>query len=122
MTIEWLQVVQLVFGILFALLVPGYLVVMIFFRWVGPIQKVALAMLISVIMTTLIGIFLGYNRERASVTGGITTANVWKVQLVISAILLVVVLILYLPRQMGSGVGSLKQERVEHGKRQKRTG
>ena len=87
-----LDAIIAVAGMMFALFIPGYLLVLIFFRELGMLQKIALAVTLSIMVDVAIGIFLGYNENMKNLTGGVTRANVWFYSLLVSAFLLVMYL------------------------------
>ncbi len=88
-----LQVLRAIIGSLFALFIPGYLLVLIFFKELNMLQKAALAIVLSIITSVSIGIFLGYNETMKNLTGGVTEYNVWTYELLVSGILFVIYLL-----------------------------
>lgn len=87
-----LEILQAIIGTLFALFIPGYLLVLIFFKELKPLQKMALAITFSIMVDVAIGIFLGYNENMKNLTGGVTAENIWFYSLIVSAFLLVMYL------------------------------
>ena len=87
-----LEILRAIIGSLFALFIPGYLVTLIFFKELKPLQKIALAVTFSIIIDVAIGIFLGYNENMKDLTGGVTAENIWFYSLIISAFLLIIYL------------------------------
>ncbi len=88
-----LFILKAIIGALFALFIPGYLLVLIFFKELNNLQKIALAIVLSIIVAVSIGIFLGYNETMKNLTGGVTEYNVWVYELVISGILFIIYLL-----------------------------
>lgn len=88
-----LAIIRAIIGALFAFFIPGFLIVLIFFKELNKLQKVALAVVLSIIIAVAIGIFLGYNETMKNLTGGVTAYNVWVYELVVSGILLVIYLL-----------------------------
>lgn len=88
-----MQIIIAVIGSLFALFIPGYLLVLIFFKELEHLQKIALAVVLSIITSVSIGIFLGYNETMKNLTGGVTAYNVWVYELLVSGILFVIYLL-----------------------------
>ena len=87
-----LEAIIAIIGTLFALFIPGYLLVLIFFKELKLLQKIALAITLSIMVDVAIGIFLGYNETMKNLTGGVTAGNVWFYSLIVSAFLLVMYL------------------------------
>lgn len=85
-----LLILRAIIGSLFALFIPGYLLVLIFFKELNKLQKIALAIVLSIIIAVVIGIFLGYNATMKNITGGVTEYNVWIYELLISGILFII--------------------------------
>lgn len=81
-------ILKAVIGSLFALFIPGFLVVLIFFKNLSKLQKIAVSAVFSLIILVAISIFLGYNEKMMSITGGVTEYNLWIYELIISGILL----------------------------------
>jgi len=92
-----LQIIQIIFGLLFALFIPGFLVALIFFKELEVIEKVALAFVFSICIDIIVGLFLGYNEAMKNLTGGITAFNIWIYLVVITIIL---ILILFYPEMI----------------------
>ena len=92
-----LQIIQIIFGLLFALFIPGFLVALIFFKELELIEKVALAFVFSICIDIIVGLFLGYNEAMKNLTGGITAFNIWIYLVVITIIL---ILILFYPEMI----------------------
>lgn len=80
-------------GLLFALLVPGFFITLIFFREVNWLERIMLSITFSIMLSIAIGIGLGYNKEVKDITGGINPKNVWGLELIITAIVVVLALI-----------------------------
>lgn len=88
-----LLILKAIIGALFAFFIPGYLLVLIFFKELNNLQKIALAVVLSMIVAVATGIFLGYNEVMKNLTGGVTGYNVWVYELVISGILFIIYLL-----------------------------
>lgn len=86
-------ILKMIIGALFAFFIPGYLLVLIFFKELGILQRITLAIVLSIVISVAIGIFLGYNVIMKNLTGGVTAYNVWVYELLISGILFVVYLL-----------------------------
>jgi len=84
------QILKAIAGALFAFFIPGFLLVLIFFKELNKLQKIVLAVVLSIITAVAIGIFLGYNETMKNLTGGVTAYNVWIYELVLSGILLII--------------------------------
>ena len=79
-----------IFGFLFALFLPGFFITLIFFREVKFLERLLLSITFSIMLAIAIGIGLGYDRNVAQVTGGITPYNVWRLELAITGVLALV--------------------------------
>ena len=85
-----LDTITAAIGMLFALFIPGYLLTIIFFKELKSLQRIVLAVALSIIIDVGIAIFLGYNENMKILAGGVTTANIWFYSLVISSFLLII--------------------------------
>ncbi len=86
-------ILQIVLGFAFGLFIPGYIMVRLFFSDLNKIEQVAVAIALSIATDIAIGIFLGYNKAWAQVTGGITQFTVWRAMLVVTAVLAIALFI-----------------------------
>lgn len=93
------KILVAIIGVLFALFIPGYLVTLIFFKELKLLQKIALAITLSIIINVAIGIFLGYNETMKNLTGGVTVDNVWFYSLIITSFLLIIYLFIRTGKQ-----------------------
>lgn len=84
-----IEIIRVMIGTSLALFIPGYLVTLIFFKEFTPMQKIALAITFSIMISVTIGIFLGYNEDAKNLTGGITSGNVWFYSIIVTMFLLV---------------------------------
>lgn len=82
-----------IFGILFGMFIPGYLITLIFFREVKIIERMLLSITFSIAITIAISIGLGYNENVKNITGGIAPTTVWIWELLITAILFLIAVI-----------------------------
>jgi len=82
-------------GLIFALFIPGYLIVKIFFDDLRFREKVAYAVTFSIITDVCISIFLGYNRDWASFTGGINLQTIIVAECTVTFILLLILMLKY---------------------------
>ena len=87
------QILRAISGALFAFFIPGFILVLLFFKELNKLQKIALAVVLSMITAVAIGIFLGYNETMKNLTGGVTAYNVWIYELTVTGILLVIYLL-----------------------------
>lgn len=71
------MILRIIFGLLFALFIPGFLLALIFFKELELIEKIALGFVLSICVDIFLGLFLGYNETMKNLTGGITAFNVW---------------------------------------------
>jgi len=93
-----LLIIQAVIGLAFALFIPGYLIVLLAFRDLTRIEQIALAIGLSIMVDIMLGIFLGYNKHAAAVTGGINAYNVWFYMITLTTGLAIAVIVKYFIR------------------------
>jgi hypothetical protein len=82
----------MIMGFVFALFLPGFFVTMIFFRHSKWLEKLLLSVTFSIMIALTIGIVLGYNKEVAQITGGISPANVWQWELFVTGFFFILAL------------------------------
>ena len=80
--------IQAITGFLIALIVPGFLLVLIFFDELAFLERMISAITFSIIIDVGIAIFLGYDKAQAVRTGGITLQNIMLAELIIIGSLL----------------------------------
>ena len=98
-----------VIGLLLALVIPGFLITLIFFREVNILERILLSVTFSIMLSVAIGISLGYNKEVKEFTGGISPSNVWMWELIVTSALLAVVLIIHRQKLKPEYVLNLKK-------------
>ena len=101
---DWIMAI---FGFLFALYLPGFFITMLFFRESKRLEKIVLSITFSIMIAMAIGIILGYNENVKNITGGINSYNVWKLELGVTALLLLATLIVYHKNLTPSGMKAL---------------
>ncbi|MBN2423044.1 DUF1616 domain-containing protein [Candidatus Woesearchaeota archaeon] len=95
-----LSFIRIILGVAFALFIPGYLIVRLFFEEFNDLEKIAFSIVFSIMTDIAIAIFLGYNEAQALRTGGLTFFNIVKAEAVILLILCAVLWIkIYLNRK-----------------------
>ena len=72
-----LTIIQIIAGLALALFIPGYLIVLLFFRELKFLERISLSLVLSICVDIVIGLFLGYNKYMKELTGGITALNLW---------------------------------------------
>ena len=87
------MIFRIIFGLLFALFIPGFLLALIFFKELELIEKIALGFVLSICVDVFLGLFLGYNEAMKNLTGGITSFTVWIWLLLISGFLFAIYLL-----------------------------
>ena len=102
-------------GLAFALFLPGFLLALIFFRKSGMLEKIMLGTSFSIMLTIAIGIFLGYNKKAYEITGGINPKNVWIAELSITALLAIIVLIMYRKNLSIKNIPEIKMPKINKG-------
>ena len=83
----WLALTVIIIGIPLALFLPGFFIVKAFFRELDFIERIGLSVILSISVTILTALFLGFNRQMQEFTGGITPVNMLIYLLSITAIL-----------------------------------
>lgn len=94
-----IHILQIVFGLAFALFIPGYLLALIFFKELSNLEKVALGFVFSICIDVFLGLFLGANETMKNITGGITAGNIWLGLLIISGLLFFVYMLRFRPKK-----------------------
>jgi uncharacterized membrane protein len=79
-----------IFGLLFVLFIPGFLITQILFKKSELLEKILLTVLLSIGFYVILGIFLGFNETMKNITGGLSKRNIWIYSIVINLILVVV--------------------------------
>ncbi len=74
-------------GILFILLIPGFLLSLIIFKELEIFERLATSIVFSIGTTVLIGLFLGATKYNKIAFGGINSLNIWISLVVVSLIL-----------------------------------
>lgn len=82
-----LEAILGVLGAAVALLLPGFLLADLLFRNESLPARLLVGASLSVFFSILIATALGYNREAAAATGGVTTLNSWIYHLALVAVL-----------------------------------
>lgn len=87
-----------ILGLALALFLPGFFITYIFFREVEILERLLLSVTFSIIISVAIGIGLGYNENVKNLTGGITSRNVWKYEIIATSIAGILALLLNIRR------------------------
>jgi uncharacterized membrane protein len=82
-------------GLLFGMFLPGFFISLIFFKEAKWLERILLSITYSIMITIAIAIGLGYNEAVKNITGGITSFNLWKWELIITSILALITIIMY---------------------------
>lgn len=98
-----------IIGLVLALFFPGYLVTLIFFKEAKVLERIVLSVAFSIMISVAIGIALGYNENVKNITGGINKSNVWRWELILTAILGLMALVAIRKRVSFKGISSLKR-------------
>ena len=88
-----LDIINIIFGLAFFAFIPGFLIVKLFFGKEEVLEKSLLSILFSIMIAISIGIFFGYDRSQAALTGGFTAQNLWIGELTVTGILLSILII-----------------------------
>jgi uncharacterized membrane protein len=99
-----MNLIQVVFGLILALFLPGYLIARTFFRELSELERVALAFVLSISIDIFLGLFLGYNETMKNITGGITAFNLW----VYLGLITVILFSVYLYKEHDEFMGFMK--------------
>jgi len=87
------SVINVIFGLLFGLFLPGYLLMKIFYDKQKGVERFILIVALSLAVDVLIGLSLGGNHIMKDLTGGITVLNVWVYMIFVCLVLFVVFLV-----------------------------
>lgn len=87
------NIIHAIIGLAFALFIPGYLLTLILFNKLDIVERMGLAIGLSMCVDVLVGLLLGGSLTMMKLTGGITTSNLWIFIGAISVILLMGVLV-----------------------------
>lgn len=86
-------IINAAIGLAFFAYIPGFLIVKLFFDDEEGLEKLLLAIILSIMIAMTIGIFFGYDRAQAAATGGFTTRNMWIGELGVSSVLAIAVMV-----------------------------
>ncbi len=81
-----LDILHAIIGLAFGLFIPGFLLTLILFKKIDLLERIALAIGLSIAIDVLVGLFLGANKTMKDITGGITEVNVWLYLVFVSVI------------------------------------
>ena len=81
-------------GLSFALFLPGFLLTLIFFKEYRLLERIMLSIAFSIMISIAIGIILGYNQNVKNITGGISQSNAWRIEIILTLLLLFVAIII----------------------------
>ncbi|NTV24361.1 MAG: hypothetical protein HGA85_08410 [Nanoarchaeota archaeon] len=84
---------QLAVGMLAALFLPGFLIVMLLFSEMKLLEKLLMSVIFSIIIDIIIGVYFGYDEAQAAATGGLNYTNLAYAELTIVSCLLAMLLI-----------------------------
>lgn len=81
-----LEITQIILGIIFFMFLPGWFIVQSFFQDLGKMEKILFSIIISVMLGLVVGVFFGYDRNWAQITGGFTEGSIWLGEIIITII------------------------------------
>ena len=114
-----LDILHAIIGLAFGLFIPGFLLTLILFKKIDLLERIALAIGLSIAIDVLVGLFLGANKTMKEITGGITEINVW-LYLVFVSVVFGLIYILRLPKKKTNQKIIKKQtSKKSHGKKTK---
>tara|TARA_Y100000310_G_C20570100_1_gene757573 strand:- start:187 stop:483 length:297 start_codon:yes stop_codon:yes gene_type:complete len=87
-----LEILHAIIGLSFGLFIPGFLLTLVLFKKINPLERIVISVGLSIGIDILIGLFLGANKTMKEITGGITELNIWLYLIFISVILGVIYL------------------------------
>lgn len=93
-----LYILHLLVGLTLGLFLPGYILTLILFKELTQIEKISLAVGLSICIDIALGLVLEANRITRFITGGITESNVWCSLGVVSGIFLIIFLFITLSK------------------------
>ena len=91
--IDPLLIGQLVIGAALFLFLPGYLLTLLIFSKQTAIERTMLGIVFSIMIGMTIGIFFGYDRTQAALTGGFIIRNLLISEIAITLVLALAVFI-----------------------------
>lgn len=86
------DILRIIFGILFVMFMPGYLLTFLLFKKLGVIERISLAIGLSISIVVFLGFFLTAVGYIAGIKG-ITAYSIWFSLLTISLIFLILIII-----------------------------
>lgn len=88
-----LAIAQIIIGLIFFYFLPGWIFVKIAFNELEGLEKTGIAVIISIMIGLIIGVFFGYDINQASLTGGFTETNIWLAEIVVTLLLATILLV-----------------------------
>lgn len=98
-----LEILHAVIGLTLGLFLPGYILTLILFKKLNQIDKISLAIGLSICIDIAVGLFLGANETARLITGGITESSIWHSLLIVTGVFLTAFLLTSLSRNKAKG-------------------
>jgi len=80
-----LGVIRVIIAVAFLLFIPGYLLTLIIFKKLDKLERIALAIGLSICFSVLVGLVLGYSSSI-----GITSFNLWVSYILVCGLMLII--------------------------------
>lgn len=93
MILSGMEIAQMVLGLVFFYILPGWMFVKIFFDDLKGFEKISIAFIISIMISLAVGVFFGYDVYQAGLLGGFTETNLWLAQFLITLLLATILLV-----------------------------
>ncbi|MBD3203200.1 hypothetical protein GF327_02820 [Candidatus Woesearchaeota archaeon] len=93
-----IDILRIIIAALFSLFIPGFIIVYIFFEEFTLLEKISFSVAFSIMIDIAIAIILGYNKDIANLTGGLTFASIIKAEIIVIMILGIIYLIKYIKK------------------------
>ena len=85
-----IELLHFIIGIAFLLFIPGYLLSLVLFKKLEILERIALAIGLSISIDVILGLIFGFNKLTAQITGGISGLKIWLGLISVSLVLSVV--------------------------------
>ena len=72
-----IELLHFIIGMAFLLFIPGYLLGLVLFKKLEILERIALAIGLSISIDLVLGLIFGFNKLAAQITGGISELKIW---------------------------------------------
>ena len=88
-----IEIFHAIIGLVMGLFIPGFLLTLLLFKKIDILERIALAIGLSISIDVFAGLFLGANKTMKDLTGGITELNVWLMLTFVSVVFLFIYIV-----------------------------